>query len=63
MFEKDSTGIQECIKYIDSDYTGDLYKRQSTTGYMFALDQAPVNWHSILQFTVALSTMEAEQWP
>jgi len=29
-------------------------------GYVFTLSQAPVNWHSILQSTVALSTTEAE---
>jgi len=31
IFEKDSTGKQECIGYVDSDYAGDLDKRQSTT--------------------------------
>ena len=29
-------------------------------GYVFTLSQAPVSWRSILQSTVALSTMEAE---
>ena len=60
MFEKYSTGIQECIKYIDSDYTGDLYKRQSTTGYVSTLAQASVSWCSILESTVTLSTTEVE---
>ena len=60
VFEKDSTGKQECIGYVDSDYAGDLDKRQSTTGYVFTLSQAPVSWRSILQFTVVLSTTEAE---
>ena len=27
---------------------------------MFKLSQAPVSWHSILQYIVALSTIEAE---
>ena len=60
VFEKDSTGKQNCIGYVDSDYAGDLDKRRSTTGYVFTLSQAPVSWRSILQSTVALSTTEAE---
>jgi len=60
VFEKDSIGKQDCIRYVDSDYAGDLDKRWSTTGYVFTLSQAPVSWRSILQSTVALSTTEAE---
>ena len=60
VFEKDSTGKQECVRYVDFDYTGDLDKCRSTTGYVFTLSQAPVSWHSILQSTIALSTAEAE---
>jgi len=60
ILEKDFTGKRECIRYVDSDYAGDLDKCQSTTGYVFTLSQAPVSWRSILQFTVVLSTTEAE---
>ena len=60
VFEKDFTGKQECVGYIDFDYGGDLDKRRSTTGYVFTLSQAPVKWRSILQSTVALSTIEVE---
>jgi len=56
VFEKDSTGKQECIKY----YAGDLDKRRSTTRYVFTLVKVPVSWRSILQFTVALSTTQVE---
>jgi len=49
IFEKDFTGKQECIRYVDSDYARDLDKRRSTTGYVFTLSQAPVSWRSILQ--------------
>ena len=37
VFKKDFTGKQECINYVDSNYTGDLDKRRSTTGYVFTL--------------------------
>jgi len=32
VFEKDSTGKQECIGFVDSDYAGDLDKRRSIMG-------------------------------
>ena len=60
VFKKDVTGKQECIRYVDSNYAGDLDKRRSTTGYMFTLSQTPVNWRSTLQSIVVLSTTEAE---
>jgi len=59
-FEKDSTGKQECIGYVDSNYAGDLDKCRSTMGYVFTISQAPVSWRSILQSTITLSTTEAE---
>jgi len=37
VFEKDFTGKQECIRYVDSYYAGELDKRRSTTMYMFTL--------------------------
>jgi len=43
MFEKDTTGKQKCIRYINSDYAVDLDKRRFMTGYVFTLSQAPVN--------------------
>ena len=42
-------GKQECIRYVDFDYAGDLEKRWSTTGYVFTLSQALVSWLSILK--------------
>ena len=48
------------IGYVDSDYAGDLDKRQSTTGYVFTFARGPISWNSTLQSTVALSTTEAE---
>jgi len=60
VFQKDSTGKQDYIGYVDSDYAGDLNKCRSTTGHVFTFFQAPVSWRSTLQSTVALSTIEAE---
>ena len=37
VFEKDSTCKQECIEYVDSDYTGGVDRYRSTTGYVFTL--------------------------
>ena len=60
VFEKDFTGKQERVGYVDSNYAGDIDKRWSTMGYVFTLSQAPVSWRSILQPTATLSTTEAE---
>jgi len=60
VFEKDYTGKQECVRYVDYDYAGDFDKHRSTKGYVFTLSQALVSWRSILQSTIALSTAEAE---
>ena len=46
--------------YVDVDYTGDLDKRRSTTGYVFTLAGGAISWMSKLQEIVALSTTEAE---
>jgi len=48
IFKKDVTGKKEFIGYVDFDYARDLDKRQSTTGYVFTLSQAPISWRSIL---------------
>ena len=43
VFEKDSMGKQKCVRYVDSDYAGDLDKRRSTTRYVLTLSQVPVS--------------------
>ncbi|KAE8707872.1 hypothetical protein F3Y22_tig00110372pilonHSYRG00231 [Hibiscus syriacus] len=60
VFEQDEALGQCMVGYVDSDYAGDLDKRRSTTGYLFTLAKAPVSWKSTIQYTVALSTTEAE---
>ena len=46
--------------YVDSDFTGDLDRRRSLTGYIFSIGGCAVSWKATLQPTVALSTTEAE---
>ena len=58
MFKKDCG--QQYVGYCDSDFVGDLDKRRSTTDYVFTLGRGSISWRSILQSTIALSTMEAE---
>ncbi|KAH9789507.1 Integrase catalytic domain-containing protein [Citrus sinensis] len=54
-------GLEFTVRgYVDSDFAGDLDKRKSITGYVFALAGAAVSWVSKLQTVVALSTTEAE---
>ena len=45
---------------MDSEYIGDLNKRRSTIGYVFTLAKGLVSQRSMLQSTVAFSTIEVE---
>nr|XP_034601269.1 secreted RxLR effector protein 161-like [Setaria viridis] len=54
-------GVQlELTGFSDSDMTGDIDGRCSTTGIIFFLRSCPVSWQSQKQKVVALSTCEAE---
>ncbi|KAH9699504.1 hypothetical protein KPL71_024380 [Citrus sinensis] len=46
--------------YVDSNFTRDVDKRKSTTGYVFTLARGAVSWVSKLQTVVVLSTTEVE---
>lgn len=46
--------------YCDSDFTSDLDRRQSISGYVFTAGGSAVCWRSGLQDVVALSTTEPE---
>ena len=48
------------IGYTDSDFQSDADVRKSSSGYVFTLGGAAVNWRSIKQSCIADSTMEAE---
>lgn len=46
--------------FIDSDWSGDMDDRKSTTGYCFSLGSACISWLSKKQDRVSLSSSEAE---
>lgn len=48
------------MEYVDSDYTGDLYRRRLLIGYTFTFCGSTISWKTTLQSTVALFTTEAE---
>lgn len=48
------------MRYVNSDYVGDLDDRRSTTWYVFTLRGGPVCWKSIVQSLVAMPTTKAE---
>ena len=48
------------VGYSDSNMTGDIDSKKSTSGYMIKFAGGAVTWQSRLQRCVALSTTEAE---
>ena len=59
MFDRQQNDIS-VVGYVNSNYTGDLDNRRSTTGYVYTLAGGPICWRSRLQSLVALSITEAE---
>jgi hypothetical protein len=58
-FKKGGGGLS-LLGYTDSDYSGDLVHRKSTSGILFFLGINPVTWSSQKQRVVDLSSCEAE---
>jgi hypothetical protein len=48
------------VRYVDTDYVGDLDDRRSSTDYVFTLAGRPNCWRSMIQSTITMSTIEAE---
>ena len=48
------------MRYTDSDWTGDVETRKSTSGYAFHLGSGIFSWSSKKQQVVVISTAEAE---
>ncbi|KAG8496232.1 hypothetical protein CXB51_009224 [Gossypium anomalum] len=57
MFGRTRNGV---IGYVDADFTRNLDRRRSLTGYVFTIRGCAISWKATLQTTVALSTTEAE---
>ena len=55
-----SSGDQNPIRYIDSDFHSNKDSRKSTSGSIFTLGGGAVVWRSIKQSSIADSTMETE---
>ena len=51
---------EEMVGFVDSDGSGDLDGRKSTSGYVFQVYGGPVLWGSKKQSCVATSTVQAE---
>ena len=56
------SGTLDIQVYSDSDYTGDLETRRSTTGYTIYIAGSPTIWKSNRQKAVTLSSIEAEYY-
>jgi hypothetical protein len=59
-FKKGGGGGLSLLGYTDSDCSGDLVHRKSTSGILFFLGINPITWSSQKQRVVALSSCEAE---
>lgn len=55
-----SHGDLQLVGYSDSDWVGCADDRKSTTGYVISLGSGPISWCSKKQYTIDLSTIEAE---
>ena len=47
---------------INSNFSGDLDKRRSLTGYVFIVGGCAISWKATLQNIVALSTTKLSTW-
>ena len=54
------TDTLEVVGFSDSDYTGCVDDKKSTSGYIFMMAEGAVSWKSIKQTLTASSTVEVE---
>ena len=60
MFMYKRTNNLEVVGYSDSDFTGYINSRKSTSRYVFMFANGVVSWRSAKQTLIATSTMEVE---
>ena len=56
----DSEDPMKLVAYSDSDFTGSVPDRKSTSGYIFKLNNSSISWQAKKQPTVSTSTTEVE---
>ena len=54
------TDTLEVVGFSDSDYTGCVNDKKSTSGYIFMMVEGVISWKSVKQILTTSSTMEAE---
>nr|GEZ91960.1 retrovirus-related Pol polyprotein from transposon TNT 1-94 [Tanacetum cinerariifolium] len=59
-FEKGRVSPNEVVRYVDSDYAGDLDARKSLSSYIFSHCGSAISWYSSLQAIIDLSTTKEE---
>jgi hypothetical protein len=57
---KRAIGEASLLGFSDSDHTGDIDDRKSTSGGILFLGTSPISWQSMKQRIVAISSCEAE---
>ena len=57
---EDARNGDELTAHVDADHAGDMDKEYSTTGVVVCLAGAPIDWKSVKQTVVSVSTLESE---
>ena len=60
VYGKSKQEVYEVRGYVDSNFAGDLDRRNSISGYLFMLENCLISWKLTLQHIVALLSTEAE---
>ncbi|KAH9745502.1 hypothetical protein KPL70_004095 [Citrus sinensis] len=60
VYERSTSKSEGISGFVDSDFTGNLDRIRSLTGYLYMLDGCLINRKASLQHVVAISTTEAE---
>ena len=59
-FDRKTNSDCRIVRYSDSDFVGDLYRKRSLTGYIFTLLSCDISWKVSLQLIAAFSITEAK---
>ncbi|XP_060203042.1 secreted RxLR effector protein 161-like [Lycium barbarum] len=59
VFDRAKASSYDVVRFLDSNYGGDLDRRRSISGYIFSLCSGAISWKAQLRSIAALSTTEA----